>query len=146
LQQKVQNLAPALAPVLAPISSDIPEIPLKCDKLINIPRVFGRHLRECVAARPGVNGILKEYKSCLQLGCINFHSKTKWHEMLYSLGMPVFLMDASEKVLYRWIGFNEEEEFISFRSVVQWVKDSNKSLDANPVERSIGILQRAVLL
>jgi hypothetical protein len=63
--------------------------------------------------RPIVDGVLKEYKSYRLLARVDFHSKTKWHEMLSLFGVLDFvLMDASEKMLYRWIGFTEKEGFV----------------------------------
>lgn len=63
--------------------------------------------------QPIVNGIKIEYKDCLHLERINFHSKTKWHDLLSPIGTPEFvLLDSSENVIYRWVGFTEKSEFV----------------------------------
>ena len=63
--------------------------------------------------QPIVSGIKKQYKACLKLERLNFHSQSKWHELIGPVGSPEFaLLDASGKVIYRWIGFTEKEEFV----------------------------------
>ena len=60
-----------------------------------------------------VDGIKKEFKACVQVERVNFHSVTKWHELLSPMGTPDFaLLDSTGNVIYRWIGFTEKEEFV----------------------------------
>ena len=43
---------------------------------------------------------------------VNLHQHTAWHELLFPSGSPEFaLLDSEEQIIYRWIGFTEEEEF-----------------------------------
>lgn len=59
-----------------------------------------------------MNRLLKDYRSCLQFEHINFHGQGKWQELVGPIGSPEFaLLDASEKVLYRWFGVTERDEF-----------------------------------
>jgi len=61
---------------------------------------------------PIVNGIKKKYGSCMKLQRVNFHARNSWHELLTPFGAPEFvLLDSSKKVLYRWFGMIEAEEF-----------------------------------
>jgi len=61
---------------------------------------------------PIVNGLKKKYSSCMTVERVNFHDRTTWHELLSPFGAPEFaLLDSSKKVLYRWIGTTEPEEF-----------------------------------
>jgi hypothetical protein len=63
--------------------------------------------------RPIVNGIKKEYKSCIkQVERVNFHDKTSWHELIIPVGPPEFaLLDENNIILYRWVGYTEKQEF-----------------------------------
>lgn len=61
---------------------------------------------------PIVNGIKKKYKHCMKLERVNFHEWTAWHELLFPVGSPEFvLLDSSKKVLYRWVGVIPVEAF-----------------------------------
>ncbi len=61
---------------------------------------------------PVVHGIKEKYNQCLQMEQANFHQHTKWHDLIYPLAAPEFaLLDSSMKVLHRWFGVTEEEEF-----------------------------------
>lgn len=61
---------------------------------------------------PIVNGIKKEYLGCMQVERVNFHKWSTWHDLLSPLGSPEFdLLDSSKKVLYRWFGVVDKEEF-----------------------------------
>jgi len=61
---------------------------------------------------PIVNGLRKKYISCFKFEHINYHDWSAWHDLVYPIGSPEFaLLDSSKKVLYRWFGVTEEEEF-----------------------------------
>ena len=61
---------------------------------------------------PIVNGLKKKYAACIKLERVNFHEQTPWHELIYPLASPEFvLLDASKQILHRWFGVVEEEEF-----------------------------------
>lgn len=67
--------------------------------------------------QPIVNGIKKQYRACLKVERVNFHAETRWHELIVPVGSPEFaLLDSSENVMYRWIGFTEKEEFVDVLS------------------------------
>jgi hypothetical protein len=62
--------------------------------------------------RPIVDGLEKQYRSCMQVERASFHTETHWSELIGPIGTPEFaLLDASETILYRWVGFTEREEF-----------------------------------
>jgi hypothetical protein len=62
--------------------------------------------------QPIVNGIRKQYKACLKTERVNFNSQTHWHELIGPIGTPEFtLLDRSEKIIYRWVGLTDREEF-----------------------------------
>jgi hypothetical protein len=43
---------------------------------------------------------------------VNFHKWSSWHELLSPVGSPEFdLLDSSQKILYRWFGVVDKEEF-----------------------------------
>ena len=61
---------------------------------------------------PIVNGIKKQYASCMKVERVNFHKWSEWHDLLYPIGSPEFdLLDSSKSVLYRWFGVVDKEEF-----------------------------------
>jgi hypothetical protein len=61
---------------------------------------------------PIVNGIKKEYASCMTVERVNFHKWSPWHDLLYPIGSPEFaLLDSSKSVLYRWFGVVDKDEF-----------------------------------
>ncbi len=63
--------------------------------------------------QPIVNGIKKEFKACLRLERVNLRSETQWHVLLSPIGTPEFaLLDSSDQIIYRWIGFTEKEQFV----------------------------------
>ena len=63
--------------------------------------------------QPVVNGIKKQYRACLKVERVNFHAKTPWHELIVPIGSPEFaLLDSSDNIMRRWIGFTEKEEFV----------------------------------
>jgi thioredoxin-related protein len=63
--------------------------------------------------QPIVNGIKKEFKACLHLERVNLSSETQWHVLLSPIGTPEFaLLDSSDQIIYRWIGFTEKEQFV----------------------------------
>jgi hypothetical protein len=67
---------------------------------------------ECAQVQPIVDGIKREFKTCLQFERVNFHAKTQWHVLIFPIGTPEFaLLDSSKTILYRWIGFTEASEF-----------------------------------
>ncbi len=63
--------------------------------------------------QPIVNGIKKQYRSCIKkVERVNFHAETRWHELIGPIGSPEFaLLDENENIVYRWVGFTEKEEF-----------------------------------
>jgi hypothetical protein len=63
--------------------------------------------------QPIVNGIRKQYRSCIKkVERVNFHADTEWHELIIPIGSPEFaLLDEDQAILHRWVGFTEEEEF-----------------------------------
>jgi len=62
--------------------------------------------------RPIVNGLKKEYQVCMVVERVPFHSETYWGNLIDPIGTPEFaLLDSSENILYRWVGFTEKEEF-----------------------------------
>ena len=64
--------------------------------------------------QPIVNGLEKQYRSCLRLERINFHAETHWHELIAPIGSPEFaLLDSREHILHRWIGLTDKGEFES---------------------------------
>lgn len=61
---------------------------------------------------PIVHGLKTKYSSCMAMERVNFHHHTSWHELLFPSGSPEFaLLDSDEQIIYRWIGFTEEQEF-----------------------------------
>ena len=63
---------------------------------------------------PIVNGLKKEYASCMKVERVNYHEWTQWHELLSPVGSPEFdLLDSSRKILYRWFGVVDKEEFVT---------------------------------
>jgi hypothetical protein len=61
-----------------------------------------------------VDGLEKQYRSCLKVERTSFHTNTHWSELIGPIGAPEFaLLDAGETILHRWVGFTEEEEFIA---------------------------------
>lgn len=61
---------------------------------------------------PIVNGIRKQYADCFTYERVNFHQNSAWHRLIGPLVSPEFaLLDDSGKVLYRWFGVLEKEEF-----------------------------------
>ena len=63
--------------------------------------------------QPIVNGIKKEFKACLHLERVNFHTKTQWHNLLSPVGSPEFaLLDSSGNIIHRWAGLTERDEFV----------------------------------
>jgi hypothetical protein len=61
---------------------------------------------------PIVYGLKENYSHCMSLQRVNFHAKSAWHEMLFPIGTPEFvLLDSSKEILYRWFGVTEESEF-----------------------------------
>ena len=61
---------------------------------------------------PIVNGLKKEYASCMKLERVNFHDWSPWHELLFPLGSPEFaLLTSSKEILYRWFGATDKEDF-----------------------------------
>lgn len=61
---------------------------------------------------PIVNGLKKEYARCMKVERVNFHKWSSWHELLNPIGSPEFgLLDSSQKILYRWFGVVDKEEF-----------------------------------
>jgi len=67
--------------------------------------------------QPIVNGLEKEYGSCIRLQSVNYHAATRWHELIEPIGSPEFaVMDSNEKILHRWVGFTER---VAFESVLE---------------------------
>jgi len=61
---------------------------------------------------PIVHGLEKRYRGCMKLERVNYHEWTPWHELLFPLGSPEFvLLDGGMKSLYRWFGVIETDEF-----------------------------------
>lgn len=61
---------------------------------------------------PIVNGIQKRYRGCMQVERVNYHEWTEWHDLLFPLGSPEFvLLNASKETLYRWFGVVAADEF-----------------------------------
>lgn len=59
-----------------------------------------------------MNGIKKQYASCIKVERVNFHDRTPWHELLFPIGSPEFaLLDSSKQILHRWFGYTEPQEF-----------------------------------
>ncbi len=62
--------------------------------------------------QPIVHGLKQKYAACLSVDSINFHGKDPAIETLNPLGSPdFFLLDSAGKILYRWLGRVEPEEF-----------------------------------
>ena len=62
--------------------------------------------------RPIVDGIERQYRACVQVERIFFHSENRWNDLIGPIGTPEFaLLDGDENILYRWVGFTEKEEF-----------------------------------
>jgi hypothetical protein len=69
--------------------------------------------------QPIVNGLKKQYRVCLQVERVNFHAETRWHELIIPIGSPEFaLLDSSENIIVRWVGFTEKEEFVEVLSPI----------------------------
>ena len=61
---------------------------------------------------PIVHGLEKKYRGCIQLQRVNYHEWTPWHDLLYPVGSPEFvLLDGSKNILYRWFGVTDPNEF-----------------------------------
>ena len=62
--------------------------------------------------QPIVNGLEKQYGSCLRLQRVNYHAETRWHKLIEPIGSPEFaLLDSKDNILHRWIGITDTEEF-----------------------------------
>jgi hypothetical protein len=69
---------------------------------------------DCRQMIPIVNGLKKKYAACITLERVNFHEKTSWHELVYPLATPEFvLLDSSMQILHRWFGVVDTEQFTS---------------------------------
>ena len=54
---------------------------------------------------PIVNGLKKKYKHCMKLERVNYHERTTWHELMFPIGSPEFvLLDSTKQIIYRWFG------------------------------------------
>jgi hypothetical protein len=62
---------------------------------------------------PVVNRLVKKYRACLEYERVNFHDPAgPWHKLIGPLASPEFaLVDSSKKVLYRWFGATDIEQF-----------------------------------
>jgi hypothetical protein len=61
---------------------------------------------------PIVNRLTKDYRNCLTLERVNFHTRTARSVQIAPIGSPEFaLLDSSGKILYRWFGVAERSEF-----------------------------------
>jgi hypothetical protein len=59
-----------------------------------------------------VNRLTKDYRNCLTLERVNFHTRTARSVQIAPIGSPEFaLLDSSGKILYRWFGVAERSEF-----------------------------------
>lgn len=62
--------------------------------------------------QPIVNGLKKEFAGCVRFEKVNFHEETQWKVLIVPVGTPEFaLLDSENKILARWAGFTEKEEF-----------------------------------
>jgi hypothetical protein len=62
--------------------------------------------------RPIVDGLEKQYRSCMKTQRASFHTDSHWSDLIGPIGTPEFaLLDSHENILYRWVGFTEKEEF-----------------------------------
>jgi hypothetical protein len=62
--------------------------------------------------RPIVDGLKKQYRSCMKVEIAHFHTQSHWSDLIGPIGTPEFaLLDSSENILYRWVGFTEKDEF-----------------------------------
>jgi hypothetical protein len=62
--------------------------------------------------RPIVDGLEKQYRSCMKVQRVPYHTDSHWSELIGPIGTPEFaLIDANENILYRWVGFTEKVEF-----------------------------------
>ena len=67
--------------------------------------------------RPIVDGLEKQYRSCMKTQRASFHTKSHWSDLIGPIGTPEFaLLDSNENILYRWVGFTEKEEFTAILS------------------------------
>ena len=61
---------------------------------------------------PIVHGLLQQYRACLSLERVNFHTTGPWQTLINPLGSPEFaLVDAGGAILYRWSGVTEQAGF-----------------------------------
>jgi len=48
----------------------------------------------------------------MELERVNYHERTLWHELLFPIGSPEFvLLDSAKQVIYRWFGVIPAEDF-----------------------------------
>ena len=63
---------------------------------------------------PIVHGLEKRYRGCMQLERVNYHQRTEWHELLFPIGSPEFvLLNSAKETIYHWFGVVDTEEFTS---------------------------------
>ena len=62
--------------------------------------------------QPIVHGLKDKYSSCMRVERATFHQHTPWHDLILPLASPEFaLLDPSLKIIYRWFGVIDEEDF-----------------------------------
>jgi hypothetical protein len=67
---------------------------------------------ECRLMEPIVHGLIQQYRECLTLERVNYHAPGAWQDKINPMGAPEFdLVDASGKIVYRWVGFSEKAGF-----------------------------------
>jgi hypothetical protein len=67
---------------------------------------------DCRRMQPIVDGLRSSYESCLQVERVNFHARSDWHELLFPIGSPEFvLLDSDHAEIHRWFGVTEAQEF-----------------------------------